>query len=133
MGDLLEVETVQGLRERRLVGKVDLDEPEGVAIFRFQERKAIALQLDAVIIAEAIDADDRRAALEQPPAQMKADEAGCSRHQNGHYLVARTDGRPLAPALDPDQPACASFVTCNGCTRPLSGQIVGLCGQNFPK
>src|SRR5438128_4710180 len=74
MDDSLEVEIGQRRRERRLIGEVDLDEAEAVAMLGFEERQAVPLQLDAIIIAETVDADDRRAALEQPLAQMKADE-----------------------------------------------------------
>src|SRR5699024_6799630 len=50
-------------------------------------RQARLFQLDIVIIAEIVEADDRITALQQPLCDMGADEAGGAGNQNLHCLA----------------------------------------------
>ncbi len=72
--------------ERREVGEVGVDEAEGVVV-ALELCDAVALQLDAVIVIEAVEADDLFAAIEQPARYMVSDEACCASHQYRHMIL----------------------------------------------
>ena len=68
---------------RRMVGEVHLDEAEAI-VAPAELGEPVALQLDAVIIVDVVDADHLLAAGEQPVADVEADEAGRAGHEDGH-------------------------------------------------
>jgi hypothetical protein len=82
----------KGFFERRGVGDVDFVEGK----FRMfpQQRQAVVLEADVVVVVQVVDAADLAAELEQPPRTVEADEAGRARYDDAHQIVIRGWGRP---------------------------------------
>jgi hypothetical protein len=95
MDDLVEPLAGGGRGQRRIVGKIDLQERETV-VPPVQLRKAIAFQLGAVIIVDVVEPDHLLAPGHEALAHVKANEAGGAGHECGHRfcLTRMRSGAP---------------------------------------
>ena len=76
MDDIVEVGPGQRLVQPLMVGEIDLEEAECAGAELAQLGEPVRFQPGVVISVEIVDADHPVAALEQPPGDVVADEAG---------------------------------------------------------
>ena len=55
-------------------------------MLKISRRQAVALELDRVVVVEAVEPHHLVAPVEQPLARMKADETGGAGDENAHGL-----------------------------------------------
>jgi hypothetical protein len=81
--------------DRGAVGEIELDETKPFVTFKLLESRLLERRI--VIRRQAVEADNRVPSREQPARHMRADEAGCSRHQDG--LVGHRRQSSIPPGL----------------------------------
>jgi hypothetical protein len=77
-------------RHRGAIGDIKLFETEPPQIFEFPEPRSF--EANVVIAAQVVETDHRSTLLKQATRDMKPDETGGSRHQNGFVIRHGTDG-----------------------------------------
>ncbi len=88
-----------GKRGSQCVQVGQVDPMEGEARVFLKQRQAVALELDAIVIVDAVDADHALAASQQISGHVKSDKAGSAGDEVRHFNLSSRANCPYAYRL----------------------------------